>query len=141
MSLFPAVLTLLLGFAACTPGGRLETPSQPRVELGQEFTLKPGQSASLPDDALRVRFDSVSNDSRCPRGVTCIWEGDAVVSISASRGNAAPNRHELHTSGQFAREASEGPFRIALVKLDPLPVEGTNVDPQQYVATLRVARE
>ena len=98
MSQLATVLTLLLGFAACTSGGRLETPSQPQVALGEAFTLKPGQSASVQDGALRVRFESVINDSRCPRGVTCIWEGDAVVAVSTHRGNAA-NRHELHTSG------------------------------------------
>jgi hypothetical protein len=109
--------------------------------LGEEFALKAGQTASVADGGLIVRFESVSNDSRCPRGVTCIWEGDAVVAVSVQRGNASTNRHELHTSGLYAREAREGPFRIELVKLDPLPVEGTNVDPKEYVATFRVVRE
>ena len=132
-----AVLTLVLGFAACGTA----TPSEPHVALGEEFALKPGQTASVQDGALTVRFESVSNDSRCPRGVTCIWEGDAVVALSAHRGNAAPNRHELHTSGLYAREANEGPFRIELLKLDPLPAEGAPVDPKEYVATLKVVRE
>ena len=137
-----AVLTLVLGFAACgSASRRVETPSEPHVALGAEFALKAGQAASVADGALIVRFESVSNDSRCPRGVTCIWEGDAVVAIVAHRGNASANRHELHTSGSYAREASEGPFRIELVKLDPLPAEGTSVDPQGYVATFKVVRE
>lgn len=141
MSQLASILTLVLGFAACgTAGGRLETPSQPQVGLGEEFALKAGQSASVQDGALRVRFEVVSSDSRCPRGVTCIWEGDAVVGVSTHRGSVA-NRHELHTSGQFARAAAEGPFRIQLVKLDPLPVEGAPVNQQEYVATFKVARE
>jgi hypothetical protein len=142
MHQFVTALSLVLSFAACgSAGGRLETPSEPHVALGEEFTLKPGQSASVQDGALVVRFESVSNDSRCPRGATCIWEGDAVVAVSAHRGGTAANRHELHTSGRYAREASEGPFRIELVKLDPLPAEGTTVDAKDYVATFKVARE
>jgi hypothetical protein len=133
------VLTLVLGFAAC--GTPPETPSAPHVALGEEFTLKTGQTASVAEGALIVRFESVSNDSRCPRGVTCIWEGDAVVAVSAHRGSAAANRHELHTSGLYARQATEGPFRIELVRLDPLPVEGTGVNPQEYAASFKVTRE
>ena len=137
-----AVLTLLLTFAACgSAGSRVETPREPHVALGEEFALEAGQTASVAEGALVVRFESVSNDSRCPRNVTCIWEGDAVVAISARRGNASANRHELHTSERYAREASEGPFRIELVKLDPLPAEGTSVDPKGYVATFKVVRE
>lgn len=134
------VLSLVLGFAACgSAGGRLETPSEPHVALGAEFALEPGQTASVAD-ALTVRFDSVGNDSRCPRGVQCIWEGDAMVAISVSRANATTT-HELHTSGRYEREASEGPYRIELVRLDPLPAGGQTVDPKDYVAILKVARE
>ena len=137
-----ATLSLVFGFAACgSAGGRLNSPSEPQVALGEEFALHPGQTASLAAGALTVRLDSVSNDSRCPRGANCIWEGDALVAVSAHRGNAATHRHELHTSGRYAREVSEGPYRIELVKLDPLPAEGTTVDPKDYLATLKVARE
>jgi hypothetical protein len=137
-----ALLTLLISLAACgSAGSRVETPSEPHVALGEEFALKAGQAASVADGALVVRFESVSNDSRCPRGVTCIWEGDAAVAVSAHRGNASTNRHELHTSGLYARQATEGPFRIELVKLDPLPVDGASVDPKEYVATFKVLRE
>ena len=142
MRLFAAASILVLGFSACgSAGGRLETPSEPQVTLGEQFTLRPGQSASLKDGTLAVRFEAVTHDSRCPRGATCVWEGDAVVAVSARRGGATANRHELHTSGRYTRQATEGPYRLELLHLDPLPAEGTTVDPKDYVATLKVARE
>jgi hypothetical protein len=111
------------------------------VDVGQEFELHAGQTASVADGALSLRFESVSEDSRCPRGVTCVWEGDASVVVAAHRENAPANRHELHTSGRYAREATEGAYRIELIRLEPLPAEGKRVDSKDYVATFKVARE
>src|SRR5688500_18294200 len=83
-------------YAGCNGGAApVSIPGGPSVALGQEFTLGPGESVSLADGVLSVRFERVTEDSRCPRGVNCVWEGDAVVAIVASRAGAS-GQHQLH---------------------------------------------
>ena len=50
------------------------------AELGQEVELQPGQIAFIEDEKIKFRFVEVSNDSRCPSGVICVWRGE-VTSI------------------------------------------------------------
>ncbi|MEZ0539914.1 hypothetical protein [Fibrella arboris] len=46
-------------------------------------TLSAYQSGRLQND-ITVRVDSL-NDSRCPQGVVCLWEGNVVVKASLSK--------------------------------------------------------
>jgi hypothetical protein len=116
------------GRAAATPG---HVPAQTaRIDHGQSRTIV----------GLEIRFQSVASDSRCPKGETCVWEGDATVVVSV-RGYGAPAaRVELHTSAKGPSEAVHGEWTIRLLSLDPYPVTGHAVDPATYVATIAVAR-
>jgi hypothetical protein len=116
------------------------SPAAPRpVRLAEPFTLVPGETAQVEGTGVAVTFESVSADSRCPMDVTCIWEGDAVVLVSARPATAAPR--ELHTSGRFATEAEVGEYRVRLVELAPTPRQGASPGPGDYRATLVVTRK
>ncbi|MEW6211959.1 MAG: hypothetical protein AB1631_26625, partial [Acidobacteriota bacterium] len=41
----------------------------------QEITIKVGREVST--DGLKIKFESVTDDSRCPQGVDCVWSGNA----------------------------------------------------------------
>lgn len=110
-----AVPLLALVAVAC---GSVVAVQQPR--LGQEITLALGESVRLADADLRVGFDAVLEDSRCPRdeGIVCVWEGDAVVAVTlAAPACAAPTTVELHTSRRFATAADHRNHRVELVSL------------------------
>ena len=62
---------IMMSLAACSP-----QPEAISVKLGQEFSLMPNQSVSIGSESLELRFQEVINDSRCPVGVTCVWEGE-----------------------------------------------------------------
>ena len=81
----PSLVALLLLVSCAT------SPIDPRtVRLDAEFTLAPGQTAQVEGGGLRVTFYGVSADSRCPTGVTCVWEGDAALgSCPAGRAGQA----------------------------------------------------
>lgn len=49
--------------------------------IGEEFTLRIGETASIKGEQLRIQFLEISEDSRCPRNVTCVWEGRAIAVI------------------------------------------------------------
>ena len=125
--------------AACRSASEADAPSAPGTPVAREVQLAPGESARV--DALTVRFDGVSADSRCPVDVTCVWEGDAVVVIDASAPARDREALELHTAGRFPREAVYGRYRVRLVSLAPQPREGQPVPASQYRATLLVSAE
>jgi hypothetical protein len=135
-----AALALAIGCAhgsdgmSPTPGG----PSDPG--LGQEVALKPGESVTIAGEGLRIAFQGVPTDSRCPRGVTCVWAGDAVVQLSAQKPPNARATAELHTDLADQKETSYAGYRVRLVGLAPYPAGETPIDPKTYVATIVVSR-
>ena len=132
----PSLVALLL-LASCAT-----SPTDPRtVRLDGEFTLAPGQTAQVEGGGLRVTFDGVSADSRCPTGVTCVWEGDAVVVLAVRPSGSAASRSELHTSGRYPAEAEVGGYRMRLASLVPLPRADAAPTPAEYRATLLVLRK
>ena len=104
--------------------------------------LRQGQSSPLPahpDDALS--FVDVPQESRCPIGVQCVWEGDANVVLAVSQaGTSDTTRIELHTSSKFGTEATYKDLTIRLQKLDPYPRKDSKILPADYVATLAITR-
>lgn len=55
----------------------------PDVTPTNRVTLSAYQSARLQND-VTVRVDSLL-DSRCPQGVACIWEGNAIIKTTLSK--------------------------------------------------------
>ncbi|KTB47660.1 hypothetical protein [Dehalogenimonas alkenigignens] len=53
--------------------------------LGEKFTLKAGQSAVIEGEDLKIRFDAVESDSRCPSDVVCVRAGEAVIRVTATQ--------------------------------------------------------
>jgi hypothetical protein len=115
-------LTVLL--AACN------SAAAPR--LGDEFTLRVGQSASIPEINLWMRFIKVVEDSRCP--ATCVWEGDGSVLIEVAPLNGDSKEDTLHTTLD-PRSIPLGGAELRLVKLEPDATHGP-IAPGDYIVTL-----
>ena len=130
------VMAACLAMAAC--GNKVSTPAGEKIPLGREFTLAVGESA-LVDDDVRITLKSVTDDSRCPVDVTCVWEGDAKVAVEVITPTPRAE-HELHTSARFDREVRHGAYRITLVRLDPAPRSSAPPSARDYRATLLVVR-
>ena len=90
------------------------------------------------DDDLRVTFERVVSDSRCPADALCVWAGDAVVRIVLARSTSPSARAELHTAPGFERSASYPGFEVRLVKVLPYPYSSSAIPAQDYRATLVV---
>jgi len=63
LAILVALALAVLLVPACKPG-------KLAVGLGQEFQLSPGQQASITGEDLSIEFVRVTEDSRCPTGVT-----------------------------------------------------------------------
>lgn len=112
----------------------------PEIQLDREFTLAPGGVARTAD--LRLSFERVAADSRCPIDVQCVWEGDAVVAVAVSVQGRGDCALELHTAGAFEQEQACVPYRIRLVRVLPAPVAAASPIPSvAYRATLVVSSD
>src|SRR5712691_89624 len=99
-----------------------------------------GETADVPGASIRIRFQGVMGDSRCPADVVCIQGGDALVRIDVlPTENPGPSvTYELHTGNM--RPVEHAGLTIALVQLSPYPFSSRSVSPGEYRATLRVGR-
>ncbi|HEX2722464.1 MAG TPA: hypothetical protein VHM24_06065 [Gemmatimonadaceae bacterium] len=131
-----------LGVVACA------TPSQPgtagatpviQVQTGREFDVAAGQEARVEGTPIVIRFQGVSNDSRCPADVQCVWAGNATVRFSVTRADGSSVESTLNTTLEPRVVTFDG-FTLTLVALKPTPRAGKPVPAADYVATLQVTR-
>jgi hypothetical protein len=136
-----AWLALLL-VAAFAPGcaARASGPAEStRAALGEAFALGVGESARVEGEDAEVGLEAVVADSRCALGVQCVWEGDAVVRVWL-RAGPARETVELHTARRERRAANLAGYELRLLALEPAPVAGRTTRPEDYRATLELAR-
>lgn len=105
------------------------------IALGQTFTLGEGETVVV-GDALTLRFAAVTEDSRCPTDVQCVWEGNAAVRVEASMAADLPMPLCLNTNAGFDTMATYDNYTIELVDLRPYPTTAQTMGP--YQATLVV---
>lgn len=85
----------------------------------------------------RICLDSVFNDSRCPTGFECVWEGDALGAFSYSKNNAVRN-FILHVNTKFQNDTTIDGVTIKLLNISPYPVANEQIDPNDYFAEISV---
>ncbi|HEU4559648.1 MAG TPA: hypothetical protein VFS20_17480 [Longimicrobium sp.] len=132
-SAFAIALAIAATACATTPRGATVA-----ARLDEPFRLAQGETASVGDERLAVRFAEVVSESRCPVGVQCVRAGEARVRFELRLPGAEPEAVILATEGAQPRHASYGAYDVHLVTLEPQP--RTDVPRPAYVATLRVVR-
>ncbi len=128
---------VLTANCATTPPDPSPPETTREVSLDQEFPLRAAESVRIAGTDLRVTFDRVTEDSRCPVNVNCVWAGNAVVRLDARMGQAT-RPLELHTTTADKRQAAVDGYRIELIRLTPTRAADTTITPDQYIATVIV---
>ena len=130
-----AVLLLLLLLAAC--GGEA---GEVKANLGQEFSLSMGQTVSIQDEELKLRFLEVISDSRCPKDVTCVWQGQASCLVEITYLESL-YKVTLVQPG-LPEEPSQIDFKEYVIKFDltPYPEAGKEIKKNDYQLQLVVTR-
>ena len=114
-----------------------KNPIRPTASVGEEFALAPGTSTSIAGTMMRVRFDAVANDSRCPIDVSCIQAGNAVVVIAVID-ETGSSRYELATNEASRKSVTHRDVRLEIIELEPHPRSSQPTDPAAYRATFKV---
>ncbi|MFC1864286.1 hypothetical protein ACFLYG_00445 [Chloroflexota bacterium] len=123
--------TMLFVVAAC---------NSDTVSLGQEFSLRIGESASIRGEELQVRFLEVTEDSRCPTGVVCIWEG-RVSGLLEITYRESLHRVELTEPGLTSWPPGNS-FKEYMIAyhVEPYPQAGTEIAAEDYRLFLRISK-
>ncbi|HEY7369230.1 MAG TPA: hypothetical protein VIA29_05030 [Thermoanaerobaculia bacterium] len=109
------------------------------VRLGAPFLLRAGESAEIQSEAVRISFEMVTADRRCPSDVTCGWEGEARTALVFDLESEEPLRFELST--HQPRNADHAGYRTTLRRVLPeAPGAGERIPPSDYVVELQVDR-
>lgn len=111
-----------------------------KANLGQEFSLSLGQTVVIEGEELELKFLEVINDSRCPKDVTCIWQGQASCLVEITYFESL-HRVTLTQPGLTA-EPSEIDFKEYNIKfnLTPYPQEGKEISKDDYRLRLVVTK-
>lgn len=140
----PGLYRLLLRYWTNTPQGStlaFETTSnefnvvstrRDTIRLGEEFVLRFGERVSLPDTNVTLAFQDVTEDSRCPEGVVCVWQGNARILLGVNQSTVTLN------TTLDPKKASFGRYVIRLNSLSPYPMIDRRTQKKEYVAALVV---
>ncbi|MCC7178074.1 MAG: hypothetical protein IT177_06760 [Acidobacteria bacterium] len=144
---FPVVAILIAASMGCgsrvsaptVSGGEPDSPASQATPV--QATLRVGETHEVAGGKGRVTFTGVAADSRCPKGVTCVWEGDAAVDLRIQSGSAAAVTLQLHTNDRFDREAMAGGLRLRLESLDPYPDADRPIAAGDYRVVLSISTQ
>jgi hypothetical protein len=134
------MLAVLLCICIFLPLGCNQTLPSATAKLGQEFQLNIGQSATLSDAELKVKFDDVIEDSRCPGDVVCIWAGRVSCMMEITIDNAI-NKTVLTQSGLTGDYTTEQFQQYQLqFRVEPYPRTDTEIKDSDYRLLLTITK-
>lgn len=99
---------------------------------GSIIYFNEGENRFLDKYQMNVTFKRISEDSRCPKGVNCIWAGVAVAQIEVMGTATRPVTLSLATvdnKGRNYHQSSDfNGYRITLTEVNPYPdtAQGSN---------------
>ena len=109
------------------------------------LSLKEGQAYILPSSGVRVYVKRVLEDSRCPKGVQCVWAGVGVLEIEITAQDGKSSLDTVSTSESpkmgYKKSTIFDQHRIILESLYPYPVSGkSQADFGEYTAVISIVK-
>jgi hypothetical protein len=127
-------LAIVLAVSSC---GEFDNPL---IRLNEEFYLSMGQRAFIDGENLEVKFKEVIEDSRCPKGVTCVWAGRVTCVVELTQAGVS-NQMSLTEPGladEYSRERYEG-YELAF-HVTPYPEAGKKIPADKYRLHLTISK-
>jgi len=110
------------------------------VKLGLPFQLGFDQTASS-EQGLKIKFVNVTEDSRCPSDVTCVWQGQAKILVNIEKNGQSLGNFSLGSIVNDKKDTVQtfDHYFIQLVKVDPYPISTKKTELLDYVVTLKLS--
>ena len=125
------VVSLLLTIGCAPVRGTV-----PTVPENVDFDVAIGGMARMQDSPVLVRFDTVTEDSRCPTDVECVWEGNATARVTIDSAGTTASR-DFRTRQPQPVTAFGWTFELR--QLRPARTTQAVPRPRDYIITLRAA--
>ena len=113
-------------------------PAASGPALGELFTLRAGESASLRGERATIVFDRIVSDSRCAVDVQFIRAGEARAALRLEPGGGPEISFELDTDRDRSQEV--GGYRVTLVGVSPAPRSTVRIPASDYRVELTISR-
>ena len=138
IGLFSIIVIILI--AGCVK--QIPQESAISANLDTPFQLEINQIASIDSNDIRIKFLNITEDSRCPSDVVCVWEGQATVVVNIVKNNQ--NLGDFSLTNRAAHEdlamKNFDGYSIKLMKVDPYPKSTQRIDTSDYTITLIVSK-
>ena len=110
----------------------------PKSEKVKYVTIK--QKVCPNQKGVQLVLKAISNDSRCPEGVTCIWAGEVTAVVSVYKNSKLIEdstlvfsmKNEEVNKKWLASYLSEKQKRIKSIGVLPYPKERSKINPKEY---------
>jgi hypothetical protein len=138
--MFKHTLFLISVFILTILSGCQSSESTIKVSLNGEFSLAIGQTAELQEEQLTINFEGIQEDSRCPRGATCIWQGrvSCVLQVSDSSDSTKIVLTEPGLSDQYGRSTYKK--YVFTSRVQPYPELGKKILTEDYRVLLTIEK-
>jgi hypothetical protein len=124
------------------PGHRQTSKNRVKTALDTPFTLQYQQKASLSTERIEILFSEITEDSRCPSDVTCMWAGQVSIRLdlikqgrkfSTLKLTLLPGRESLATQ-------SFDQYTVQLLQVLPYPKNGQKMRNTDYLAKILITK-
>ncbi|PIF46812.1 hypothetical protein CLU96_3853 [Chryseobacterium sp. 52] len=149
----------LLTLAGCNAQKKTKTPDTTSETVSQTKDHQPskqkegiiyfnqGENKFLKGYDMNVTFKGISEDSRCPEGVNCIWAGVAVAQIEVMGTYSRPVVLSLATSENAGRNYHQSEvfngYTVSLEEVSPFPKSegGARALEGKYRVGIKITKE
>ncbi|HET8753268.1 MAG TPA: hypothetical protein VFM59_02825 [Salinimicrobium sp.] len=114
---------------------------EPVKVYAKNAILMPGDKLDF--EGISVKFKALISDSRCPRGVTCIWAGEAKVLVELFKGGKSLGEEVVTIAPATAAKylfnnlLEKSAFSFAALALYPYPEIDSKIKPSEYRLKIR----
>jgi len=109
-----------------------------------EIKLHECKNGFISGDDLKLCFDAVISDSRCPANAICIWQGAATVKLSFTKNEQAHsfNLSSLTMPPTYNKDTVIAGYKFEFINLSPYPgtVSGPIPDNQRK-AEIKITKQ
>ncbi len=122
---------------SCTINSGTSKNQYPVFNFGEEILLEYGKTVAIQSHDLLISLSNVE-DSRCPKGVSCVWAGKATGHFSIQE-KEIKKSIKLEAKGLCNKDCGETKaidnYTIELIQIHPQPVSSKKIQLEEYSAT------
>lgn len=136
---------IILSIATIALGNSCSKSNNKRLEEGTiELKLHEIAEGRIEGDRVKLGFDAVISDSRCPANAVCIWQGAAIAAFSFTK-NGDTHRFNLSTitmETDYTKDTLIAGYKIEFKNLLPYPGTFTPPAPDSEIkAELKITKQ